>query len=247
MPHVPIPRKRRLTLARHGRRSKPRPDFTHNPYRWYVADYDHTWVYNTLQVTVTTDVPCHLNLQYTSQPSRMHMKWDTDSGYRWMWNPYYCFVEYTPVDQTEPGDTLTHTFVIPAWNLMETKWWIFTGTMFGAPAVSVSCIFRAIFDHLFVYLTIDALGPILRLTLPTLIAPHTAYHPIPLTHQHAPIDASYAQTHWPWLFHTAHIIAVPSIPLPHPPHSIVASFQVYKSWLPPIIATIDADHDTEVT
>lgn len=246
MPQVPTPRKRRLPVTRHGARIKPLPDFSHNPYRWYVADYDHIWVGTNLYITVTSDVPCHLTMHWTDIPSRMHMRWDNDSGLLILWNPRFCFVEFELIEQAEPGDTMVHTFTLTDWSLMQSRWWVFIGTMFGDRSLSASCIFHAIMTRLDFYSLLDALGPYLHLTYPTFVDPIHAYTPVPLLHQKRSVGAQLSIYHEPWLFITAPIQALLSTPAVTPPASISASFTL-DLWEPPhFLATIDADYDTEV-
>ncbi|MBA7580736.1 hypothetical protein ES708_22630 [subsurface metagenome] len=58
------------------------------------------------------------------------------------WGVYYCFVAWQSVEQTEPGDTLIHTFEVPAWSYCQIKWLAFRGTVAGQLSPSVSPIFK---------------------------------------------------------------------------------------------------------
>lgn len=247
MPHIPAPRKRRLTIARHGPRTKPVPDITHNPYRWYVADYDHVWLGTVLYIVVTTDVPCHMWLYWTNRTTRMHLRGDIDSGYAWLWEPKYCFVQHEEIEQVEPGDTNLHHFALPGWDLLQTKWWIFIASMGGNYSVSVSCIFKDTMKLLEFSSSLDASVPILHLIYPPLVNRVHAYHPIPLAHQRLSVGATLTITHPIWLMETVSMKAIHSTPALLPPAPITASLTI-DLWEPPlIIATIDADYDVEVT
>lgn len=247
MPHIPTPRKHRLYTSRGGRRTKPVPDFTHNPYRWYVADYHHYWLGTLLYIVVTTDVPCHLWLYWTNRTTRMHLRGDIDSGYAWLWEPKYCFVQHEEIEQVEPGDTTLHHFLLPGWDFLQTKWWVFIATMGGNYSVSVSCIFKDTMRLLELSSSLEASVPILHLVYPPLVDRVQAYHPIPLAHQRTSVGATLTISHPMWLMETPTMKAILSEPAPRPPSPISASLSV-DLWEPlRFTATIQADYDTEVT
>jgi len=55
----------------------------------------------------------------------------------------YCFVEYHDIEQTEPGDTLVHTFAFPGWFDCRTCWWYFWATADGESTPSNTPIYKA--------------------------------------------------------------------------------------------------------
>ncbi|MBA7590331.1 hypothetical protein ES708_32446 [subsurface metagenome] len=96
----------------------------------------------TLPLSIETNNPCHLTCYYTDKKPGSHRTARNQRGLTLPWGVYYCFVAWQSVEQTEPGDTLTHTFEIPDWSYCQTKWFAFRGTVAGEASPSVSCIFK---------------------------------------------------------------------------------------------------------
>jgi len=109
--------------------------------RWAILSHDCDYTEGVLTIIVTTDQPVHLTLHHTSKNPRTHLRQETDRGLNTMTNPDYCCVEITPVDQNEPGDTLTHTFNPPDWPPCSKHYYYFTATFAGAPTTSNTAIF----------------------------------------------------------------------------------------------------------
>lgn len=78
-------------------------------------------------ITVTTDIQCHLYMRWTMQPPRTHK----DPLYRrGAWFPEkvrFCFVEYEDNEQEEAGDTLIHTFIKTPWPYCQCRYFYFWG------------------------------------------------------------------------------------------------------------------------
>ena len=102
--------------------------------------YSHTAT--SIIITITTNTPCHLTCYYTDKEPGSHRTSRNQRGLTLPWGVYYCFVAWLSVEQTEPGDTLTHTFEIPAWSYCQIKWLAFRGTVAGELSPSVSPIFQ---------------------------------------------------------------------------------------------------------
>ncbi|MBA7562259.1 hypothetical protein ES708_03909 [subsurface metagenome] len=102
--------------------------------------YSHTAT--SLIITITTNTPCHLTCYYTDKEPGSHRTSRNQRGLTLPWGVYYCFVAWLSVEQTEPGDTLTHTFEIPDWSYCQIKWLAFRGTVAGELSPSVSPIFQ---------------------------------------------------------------------------------------------------------
>jgi hypothetical protein len=96
----------------------------------------------TLPLNVDTNNPCHLTCYYTDKEPGSHRTSRNQRGLTLPWGVYYCFVAWKSVEQTEPGDTLIHTFEIPDWSLCQTKWFAFRGTVASVLSPSVSCLFK---------------------------------------------------------------------------------------------------------
>ncbi|GAI61656.1 unnamed protein product, partial [marine sediment metagenome] len=102
--------------------------------------YSHTAT--SVIITITTNNPCHLTCYYTDKEPGSHRTARNQRGLTLPWGVYYCFVAWQSVEQIEPGDTLTHTFQVPAWSYCQTKWFAFRGTVAGQLSPSVSPIFQ---------------------------------------------------------------------------------------------------------
>lgn len=103
------------------------------------ATFEH-WLY-AITITLPTNVPCHLTCYYTDKQPLKHHTTRTIRGLKVPWGTYFCFVGWKSVEQTEPGDTLYHTFEIPDWQECQTKWFIFRGEVDLIPSPSVGPIF----------------------------------------------------------------------------------------------------------
>ena len=104
--------------------------------RFLLTDYSHSWLADTLFVSATTDVACHMYLRWTHVEMLVHLREKRIRGLNVEGNPKYCFVEWLEVEQTEAGDTLTHTFSFPSWGPGECRWWHFRAEISGVPSVS---------------------------------------------------------------------------------------------------------------
>ncbi len=102
--------------------------------------YSHTAT--SIIITITTNNPCHLTCYYTDKEPGSHRTSRNQRGLTLPWGVYYCFVSWLAVEQIEPGDTLIHTFEVPAWSYCQTKWFAFRGTVAGQLSPSVSPIFQ---------------------------------------------------------------------------------------------------------
>ena len=96
----------------------------------------------TVSIVTHTNNPCHLTCYYSDKEPRRHRTSRNQRGLTLPWGAYYCFVSWLSVEQTEPGDTLIHTFYFPTWVLCQTKWLVFRGTVSGVLSPSVSPIFK---------------------------------------------------------------------------------------------------------
>ncbi|MBA7587358.1 hypothetical protein ES708_29387 [subsurface metagenome] len=102
--------------------------------------YSHTAT--SIIITITTNNPCHLTCYYTDKEPGSHRTSRNQRGLTLPWGVYFCFVAWKSVEQTEAGDTLTHTFEVPDWSYCQTKWFAFRGTIAEVLSPSVSCLFQ---------------------------------------------------------------------------------------------------------
>ncbi|MBA7592772.1 hypothetical protein ES708_34966 [subsurface metagenome] len=107
-----------------------------------VLDITKLHLTNAIVIRTTTNNPCHLTCYYTDKQPGSHRTSRNQRGLTLPWGVYYCFVAWNSVEQLEAGDTLLHTFVVPSWQLAQTKWFAFRGTVSGEISPSVSPIFE---------------------------------------------------------------------------------------------------------
>ncbi len=94
------------------------------------------------KLVLTSDVPCHLYMRWSTLKPWAHKKAVTERGYTFMGDVRYCFDVYHDNEQDEPGDTLTHTFVKEPWPGCETRYFYFHGTIAGNPTPSTTGLFK---------------------------------------------------------------------------------------------------------
>lgn len=137
-------------------------------------------------------------MQWSTIEWRMHMHAELKRGRLWIAWPYYCFVQYSLQDQREVGDTMSHTFVLPLWPVMEYRVWHFTGSVAGRPSPSSSPLFSAIRQPTPAAAPMHAY-PILHLHLyPVYAAAIRAAAPQPPLSPPPPIKASFSVVPSPW-------------------------------------------------
>lgn len=91
-------------------------------------------------VIVTTDIPSHLWLRWTTIPPRIHKKPVLRRG---MWlndDVRFCFDVYNDLEQQEEGDTLIHTFVMSPCVSFRQFWYYLWGYVSGELSPSTSSI-----------------------------------------------------------------------------------------------------------
>lgn len=98
-----------------------------------------------LIITVITDVVCSLTLRMTEKEARIHKQPILRRGLAVTEDIRFCFTVYTDTEQYEFGDTLSHTFYIPAWPPGQTRYFYFWGTVGGITSPSTSSIFSYTF------------------------------------------------------------------------------------------------------
>jgi len=118
------------------------PDPPNTITRFLILEYAHGWNGDTLDIKTITDVPCHLYLRYTSKPLRVHMTERPDRGTLAMKTPTYCFVQWTEIEQDQPGDTYHHIFHLPTFGVDQQRWYYIRGNIGAEESDSVSCAFE---------------------------------------------------------------------------------------------------------
>ena len=95
-----------------------------------------------VELTITTDVPCHLWMRWSHTPWDVHLVSQIVRGTSFHVIPYYCIVAYKDNEQEEAGDTTTHTFIKEPWEHCETRYFHFWGEIGGQPSPSESALFE---------------------------------------------------------------------------------------------------------
>jgi len=93
-------------------------------------------------ITVTTDVPCHLFCRLSLKEPWIHKKPSLRRGVQFAEDVRFCFTVYEDNEQTEAGDTITHTWAKPSWPPCTTKWCYFWGYIGGEVSISTSPFFK---------------------------------------------------------------------------------------------------------
>ncbi|GAH76928.1 unnamed protein product [marine sediment metagenome] len=107
-----------------------------------ILDIDQIPIRYGFEIVITTNTPCHLFLHFTKIEPEKHKTAIYRRGIRLMDATRYCFVVWEANEQQEAGDTLIHTFTKEAWDICETRWFTFKGTVSGTPSPSVGPIFK---------------------------------------------------------------------------------------------------------
>lgn len=106
-----------------------------------VRNMTVTLVAGLVTITCYTNYPCHLYLRWTNVEPQKHVNPVIVRGAVAGTYIDQCFVVYHDVEQNEPGDTTTHTFIVSPWPTCETRYFYFWGTVGGVLSPSASAIF----------------------------------------------------------------------------------------------------------
>lgn len=109
--------------------------------RWAPLDIAQEWAGNTAIIVLTTNIPCHLWMYWTTKQPWVHRKQRIVRGLAVPWDAYWCFAVWHENEQEEAGDTYIHTFIKPGWQYCQTRWFCFRGTVEGEVSPSDSPIF----------------------------------------------------------------------------------------------------------
>jgi len=92
-----------------------------------VRDISYTPTLSQVTITVVTDSPVHLFMRWSFNPPDYHSIPTLRRGIALHGNRYICFTAYHDNEQEEAGNTLTHTFIKPAWWICQTRYFYFWG------------------------------------------------------------------------------------------------------------------------
>lgn len=117
------------------------PTLTPPALHFLVNSFSYSCGSHIVTFTCTTDTPVHLYAHVTNQQPRVRRIPYVKRGAPFVLSSVTCFVELNLVEQTEPGDTLTHTFTIPLTAYGLIHYWYLSGTHAAIPSRSISQIF----------------------------------------------------------------------------------------------------------
>ncbi|MBA7633182.1 hypothetical protein ES703_40744 [subsurface metagenome] len=96
---------------------------------------------DTVEIQITTDIPVHLFMRWTTTEPLKHPSTAYRRGLLIQIGTRYCFVSWHENEQIESGDTYIHTF-IKSWPFCQTRWFYFIGTKQAEEQPSASPIFH---------------------------------------------------------------------------------------------------------
>ena len=109
----------------------------------YIS-FRRVWFENAqtgVTIHLTTDVTSHIWARVSANKPWIHSKPRLRRGVEISDDVRFCFVSYTDYEQMEAGDTLEHSFFIPAWTFCKTRWLYFFGYRLGELCISTSPLF----------------------------------------------------------------------------------------------------------
>ncbi|MBA7637424.1 hypothetical protein ES703_45068 [subsurface metagenome] len=108
---------------------------------WAVPAIDLEDLLDGVIIKVTTDIPCHLYMRWTTTKPEVHNIQVYRRGLAIRLDKRFCFVTWHENEQEEEGDTYIHTFTKKGWPSCETRWFYFVGTVAQEQQPSTSPIF----------------------------------------------------------------------------------------------------------
>lgn len=115
------------------------------PKRFAITAQSNYSALDNLIVGMYTDIACHLKIRVTDQEPVRDLRWIFRRGLPMKCLPFWTFIGLYHIEQEEPGDTRSHTFIIPNLVFCNWRWFQPWGTVAGKDAVSAGPIFKAHF------------------------------------------------------------------------------------------------------
>lgn len=85
------------------------------PYpHWLITDYAAADIGGAVQVLITSDLVIHMGVEYSVQEPQQNNRLRWRRGMGWVRDKHWAFTPQGLIEQVEAGDTLSHTFYIPA-------------------------------------------------------------------------------------------------------------------------------------
>lgn len=110
--------------------------------KWAILDIEQIITATGYKIIATTNVPCHLYFHWTNHEPLKHPQTMISRGLSVPAATKYCFVDWHQNEQSEPGDTIYHTFIKEPWAHCETRWFVFRGKIDNVWSPSISPIFK---------------------------------------------------------------------------------------------------------
>jgi len=120
----------------------PPPALAPPSLHFLILNFSYTCGVHQCTFWCRTDAPCHLYLHLAAERPIIRRIPYIKRGADFELSSVTCFVEIDTIEQTDPGDTLEHTFIIPFPEYNHTYYWYLTGTQGGVPCKSISQIFN---------------------------------------------------------------------------------------------------------
>lgn len=116
-----------------------------------VRSITQTQLIDGYKIVVTTNIPVHLYMRWTTVKPQYHTVPIYRRGLLMHGDRYVCFVAYKENEQEEAGDTLEHTFVKVNWPDCQTRWFYFWGMVGALVCRSTSAVFEKHFKSPGIY------------------------------------------------------------------------------------------------
>jgi len=111
---------------------------------WAPLSISYKSTVTGVEIVLTTDIPTHLWIRYTNVKPLTHKEPLLRRGVALPNATRFCFVAFHELEQSDPSDTLTHTFTLEPWAVCETRYFLFhwhrgrRGVPLGQPDISLS-------------------------------------------------------------------------------------------------------------
>lgn len=92
------------------------------PPHWLIEDYQSADMDGQMVVIIVSDVALHLSLEYTPQEPTQSYRLRWRRGMGWVRDKHWLFTAFGLIEQSEAGDTTTHTFYINAHQSSDRLW-----------------------------------------------------------------------------------------------------------------------------
>ncbi len=125
--------------------------------RWLEIGTSVFWNFTTPEWTLGTDVPCHLFAYFQDEWPIFRKYYKLDRGVWIFCGRLWIFTHPTKVEQIEPGETTTHTFILQPWSIAGPGYFMAHGRVLGNWSPSQTVVHIATSPYVFaLYLNTNA-------------------------------------------------------------------------------------------